>query len=312
MEDFYNILAKHFSKETKPDEEQLVSEFEEKNSVEYHALKKIWNANEGDIFVTDFDANEAFKKVKNQVDLKNKHKVIPLFSTALKIAASIVLVIATSLVGYVTYNNAFGSNVIVAQNNSNETLELKLKDGTIVWLNSGATLTYKKQFSEDKRETELNGEAFFDVTKDKSRPFFIKTNNTIVTVLGTSFNVKNDNTQTEIAVKTGMVNVESSKTNESIIVKPGFSAIVNSDKLESYKTNNHNYFSWKTGVFIFEATPLKQVIHDLKSFYKDKLPISENLKNNNCNLTAKFENTPISQVIETIELSCSIKINKDL
>ena len=142
------------------------------------------------------------------------------------------------------------------------------------------------------------------------KPFIIKLNNTSVTVLGTSFNIKEDSLQTSVSVKTGKVSVKALESNKSIIVEPNYTAVVESNSLKHFKTKNKNYLAWKTGVFQFDETPLDQAIKDLNTFYEAKLKLSE-ANTTFCSLTAKFNNKPLAEIIEILKLTCDIVIEEE-
>lgn len=67
--------------------------------------------------------------------------------------------------------------------------QTRLPDGTTIWLNAGSSITYPITFASDKREVHIEGEVYFDVQKDKKRPFLVHADQTVITVLGTQFNV---------------------------------------------------------------------------------------------------------------------------
>ena len=81
-------------------------------------------------------------------------------------------------------------------------INITLADGTNVWLNARTTIQYPITFNEKERLVKLDGEAYFDVTKDKSKPFIVQTNNYNVEVLGTKFDV-DSYSETEIFETTG-------------------------------------------------------------------------------------------------------------
>ena len=102
-------------------------------------------------------------------------------------------------------------------------INITLADGTNVWLNARTTIQYPITFNEKERLVKLDGEAYFDVTKDKSKPFIVQTNNYNVEVLGTKFDV-DSYSETEIFETTlmeGSVRISSlTDANESLMLKP--------------------------------------------------------------------------------------------
>lgn len=113
---------------------------------------------------------------------------------------------------------------------------VELPDGSIVWLNAGSKLTYNKDFGKVKREVTLMGEGFFDVTKNKEKPFIINTSSITIKVLGTVFNVKayQEDKQTETSLLHGSIEVVIKKRpNDKIILSPSEKLIVENDISES-------------------------------------------------------------------------------
>ncbi len=110
--------------------------------------------------------------------------------------------------------------------------QLRLPDGTSVWLNASSDLTYDKDFGKNLREVNLSGEAFFDVTKDSAHPFVIHTREINIKVLGTQFNVKAypEDQYTETSLIQGRVEVIiKSRPNEKHFLKPNEKMLVRND-----------------------------------------------------------------------------------
>ena len=107
--------------------------------------------------------------------------------------------------------------------------QIELPDGSTVWLNAGSKLTYKKDFGVSNREVTLVGEGYFDVTKNKEKPFIIRTENINIKVLGTVFNVKaySNDKQTETSLIHGSIEVTiKNRPNDKIILSPSEKLIV--------------------------------------------------------------------------------------
>ena len=120
-----------------------------------------------------------------------------------------------------------GEEIIYVVNTGYQSMDsVRLADGTKVMLNAGSRLTYPKEFSGEKREVQLSGQAFFEVTPDKTHPFVVKTQKMDVTVLGTSFEVfsYDGDEEGETVLLTGKVKVEVLESNQqkggSYVLKP--------------------------------------------------------------------------------------------
>jgi ferric-dicitrate binding protein FerR (iron transport regulator) len=185
--------------------------------------------------------------------------------------------------------------------------EVVVDDGSKVWLNSNAPLSFPKKFGYKERNVTLTGEAFFEVAKDPDKPFVIKMPSAYVQVLGTSFNINSDAQNAMVTVATGKVKVSDSNNKSSVIIVPGYSATVKGNKVEKHETNNLNYLSWKTGRFIFDKTPIKQVVEDLNTYYEKQIIIGGEATID-CKLTATFEDTALEEIIEILRLTCDVKV----
>lgn len=145
-----------------------------------------------------------------------------------------------------------------------------LPDSSCVWLNSGSSLKYDGNFNIKDREVILEGEAYFEVKKNKSKRFRVKTGILNVDVYGTAFNIKNHNCDDfqEITVSEGRVGI-SDKTREIKQLTRGEQALL--DK----KTNKIKYsqnipeivYAWKNNELIFDNTPLEEAIKYLERWY---------------------------------------------
>ncbi len=166
-----------------------------------------------------------------------------LWRSALKYAAVFVLG-AALFVWYLFYG--VGKHSGIASNWQNVTTAPKVKerlvlsDGTVVTLNRGTTLSYPLSFGEKNREVYLNGEAFFEVHKDRAHPFIIHTKKMNVRVLGTVFNIKSydDAPQSETSLIEGSIEVTlNDRKADRIILKPKEKLIVenNSSQLQINK-----------------------------------------------------------------------------
>lgn len=303
MDNFDLVLKKHFQKKSSQEEEKLISKYKKENLHEYNVYKHLWNSSTI-VSVREYDANAAWLKVMEA----KKKIVIPLKRKFRKIAAVAAILVIGVIGSYIIQQRVMFRDISTLASKTERGKEIVLNDGTRVWLNRQAQLTYPARFGDNSRTVSLNGEAFFDVFKNPDRPFVIKTNYSEVTVLGTSFNINASSENSKISVTTGKVKVKSVHTGESIDLLPDFTAIITKESMVKSPTNNLNYMSWKTGKFIFKDTPLSEVIKELNSFY-DK-PIVVKNQYNNCKFTADFDNANLSDIIKILSLSCNLKIIK--
>lgn len=153
---------------------------------------------------------------------------------------------------------------------------LKLSDGTKVWINAGSRMIYPPAFSGKSREVYVQGEAYFEVTKDKSRPFYVKTDKFRLEVLGTKFCVLADGKEdlfTALLLE-GKVTLSSDQTRfakgQEVDLTPGHLALLSEDG-RSFKIAPveypENYIAWKNGYLIFNDEPLSELLQRVSRYY---------------------------------------------
>lgn len=188
-----------------------------------------------------------------------------------------------------------------------------LPDSSSIVMHPGAVVTYPPHFPTDKRLVDFSGEAFFDIKKDKSRPFFIKSNEMVIRVLGTSFNVKAvaDQKTFQVDVVTGTVQVTAPNERadqQEVILKPQQQALfeLGSKKLISKtlpaQTRKEIY---EPVTIVFEEAPLNQVISQLEKRFKAHIILSDpGLAK--CSLTANFESQTFASIMEVLCASLEV------
>lgn len=153
---------------------------------------------------------------------------------------------------------------------------VELSDGTKVWLNAGSRMAFPARFSGSKREVFLEGEAYFDVTHDKSNPFFVNTKEVIIKVLGTKFNVSDYEADKEVAtvLLEGSVSLRENKGlnffGEEIIMNRHQRALFSKGGLATkvYEESNPEIFTaWTEGWFTFYKEPLGNVLKKVERYY---------------------------------------------
>ena len=159
--------------------------------------------------------------------------------------------------------------------------QLTLPDGTSVWLNALSSLYYPVSFTGNKREVALEGEAYFEVAKDRSRPFRVTYKNTQIEVLGTHFNVMayEDEAAIQTTVLEGAVRVQQEGSRQQVLT-PGKQARINrrTHEVMINKVEAGMFVAWKEGFFHFDkadmATVLRQLArwYDLEISFKGDLP----------------------------------------
>lgn len=160
--------------------------------------------------------------------------------------------------------------------------QVVLPDGTHVWLNAASSLQYPVAFSRQKREVRLSGEACFDVTEDKKRPFKILTTHLgrehIAEVLGTVLNINayDDEAAVKTTLISGAVRVRQNETEATKILQPGQQAVWSETGWKLKEVDAEAAIAWKNGYFVFEEEELASIMrkigrwYDIETEYKDR------------------------------------------
>ncbi len=175
-----------------------------------------------------------------------------------------------------------------------------LADGSHVFLNEGSEIKIPDNFTQN-RTLELSGEAYFDVTHDPSRPFSIYADNTVITVLGTTFNVKENKSDgmVEVLVESGRVRVHDKQDESGITLLPGQFGKSDGKKTVLDVQEDVNYLSWKTRTFRFVNSGLDKVFSTLELSYHVKVDTGS-LNLADMKLTSTYKDQSFESIIQTI------------
>ena len=185
-----------------------------------------------------------------------------------------------------------------------ETRTVRLPDGSSVMLNHYSSLSYPEKFQSDKREVELNGEAYFEVAKNKKIPFFVNTEINRVKVVGTHFNVcayKGSN-EFETTLIEGIVDIYPIGSDQVItrLTKDEFFGSYNG-KYKKTTLPSYEYLRWKEGLYCFDDAPFNSLLNKLEKYYNVNISV-RNLNILNYRCTGKFkEQDGIEHILKVIQ-----------
>ena len=186
--------------------------------------------------------------------------------------------------------------------------QLVLADGTRVYLNSGTRLDYPTGFGPESRTVTLDGEAFFDVVSDASRPFIVRTPGMDITVTGTLFNIMSyEGEPAEATLVEGTVSVVAGEY-PSIVLSPGQQARIEttSKKPEIRQVNVNDYTSWTRGVFTFRDMQLKDLALRLERWYDVKISFTDPAVADMRFTGAIEKDKPLENLLALVEKSAGI------
>jgi hypothetical protein len=284
------------------------------DSFNEYLLKQFSIQDEADIQIPDNISDKILRNISEKESfatksINNSYKIkrLPAYFLA---AASVLLVVCFSYLLFpiqktVSFTSIIpNENIIYKKNNSNKPFEIHLADGSLVILKPNASIYYSNRFNDNKREIFLEGDAYFNVFKDKQRPFLVYSGLVITKVLGTSFTIKNSTSgNTEVEVRSGKVQVFENKelTGKDrsemppVLLLPN-QKVVYKTELKNFETklvdspilvkeiDNYISESKEHIQFVFNRDNLKTIIEEFKRNYGVEI-IVENEDLNNCVFT---------------------------
>lgn len=294
--------------ESLPDNKNVIAEMK-------NHWKQIGNYQEG----KRIDANNAWNKLYNRLDndqLIPQEREIQQFRVPVMVrwAASIIVLMTIAGLSYFTLFSNKVELISLQTGNDSNTLVQTLKDGSVIYLSNNTTFSYPTEFNPKTRNVSLSGEAFFDIAPNPKQPFVIETDEAIIEVLGTAFNVKSEkDKQFELIVERGKVRVTlKSDPSKSVIVLPGEKITNIGSQLNKIKTENLLYSAWKKHRMQFKDESLGNIIHVINLNYNSKIQL-QNQELNDQRLTVTFDKNSIKQITKLIcaSLNLSMEVQPD-
>lgn len=313
-------MARYLAGEmTSKEEIAYLNELEKSQELlsELENMEKNWKYLDQNPSGNDWDSKKAWNKLhrkmetegllEDQADRLTRTSFTPL----LKLAASIALILALGIPALyfgLLRDNMEQTSQHLAENGVST---VDLPDGSRVYLNKGAEISYSVAFK-NQRAVELRGEAFFEVMSDPQNPFTVHSGDMLVTVLGTSFNVKQleNSPDLEVYVKTGKVRVSLEQTEQFIQLEPEELGLVKNRKLVSSSQSDPNYISWKTKDFKFVNSALSDVLRELEESYHVGIH-SDGLDLSQLRITTSYSGQSIDAILETIGAAFDMRISRE-
>lgn len=213
---------------------------------------------------------------------------------------------AACLLTLFMFNLGDSGDSIMTIHADQELVNHTLPDQSIIDITSGSSITYNKENWKNNRELTLDGEAFFNV--EKGQTFTVKTTDAVVTVLGTSFNIKESDLMTEVICLTGKVKVVGIQSKQQQIITKNQSVIVEKTKVEK---QNHSkiYVPWKETQYSFNDTKLADVFDEIQKSFDVTISYDEKLADEK--FTGSFEKSSLKTALYNICWSMKLDHNID-
>jgi len=315
-----DLLVKYLLGETSPDDNARVEAWlaaDPANRHFYNHFQLIWRESRhlyDNFNATDEQTDAAWQKFRQRVQRPTHLQAVkgasgpgqrPVRinrSTWTRAAAVFLLVASITSILYLTRNAADRQFAATTT-----PLTDTLPDGSLITLNKRSDISYPANFKK-QRTVRLQGEAFFKIAPDKEKPFKVYTDNVTITVLGTSFNVRNKENTTEIIVESGLIRVTDSL--HDVIVHPSEKLILHKgdSSLTKEGTTSQLYKYYRTKEFICDNTPLPQLAASLEEAYDVKIVIDPSLRNLQINTI--FRNQSLDQILNIIQETFGIRATR--
>ncbi len=256
------LLRKYIAGETDERETRQVVEWiaqSDANRREYMEQRKLY-----DIALWNTKAVTAKKLSANP-----RYSLKWVLRETLKVAA-LVAVVFTFTYYWMSYRNATSAQSLQSiYAPAGQRSEIRLSDGTRVWLNSCSRLTYSGSFDGDYRNVKLEGEAYFIVSKNKEKPFIVEAGKYRVRVLGTEFNVSAypANKEWRTSLMEGSVMITDTHGNSLVELQPNTEAYVKDGRLMKSGFNSTEPFSWRRGLLSFTNLPMYEMVKKFELYY---------------------------------------------
>lgn len=260
------------------------------------------------------DSEKMLEHIRKGIRRRESLKIKRTFNRLLPYAAMLILVLGS--VFFFSHKKsaeerAFNSRTVTVITQNGQRSQVVLPDSSVVWLNSGTTLTYRDNFSEHRREVILNGEAFFKVAHNEKLPFNVQCNDVVVSVLGTEFDVNAypETGKVCVALESGKVALSHSRI-ESVnyTLKPGQLAAydLKQNTIQVDEFDVSQYASWKNGMLVFKNEPIKTVFEKLERWYNIDIEVTDERVYESI-FTGTIQNESYEQLFRLIEYSCPVK-----
>ncbi|MCG8305859.1 MAG: FecR domain-containing protein [Cytophagales bacterium] len=307
----YNLIGKKLSGQASASELKQLDDWinsGEESKEKYEEIKSIWAkvnfSHDNTELVSQAEVNE---RIWNEVFEQEKEKRDRRFDSSvfLKLAAVLIIFVVALFVATELIEPPEQIPVITTitkETKSGQKSTITLQDGTIVYLNSGSKISFLSNFNDSLRIIELDGQAFFDVFKDKSKPFIVRCRNLEVEALGTTFDVNAyQNAPIQISLVTGCVrlSLQNRADQDDVFLKPGKYSIVDPAAYSFIEYGDFDAFevlAWKEGRLIFRNESISEIIPKLELWYGVTIQIESGI-NSRKPFTGIFEKENLHNIL---------------
>ncbi len=268
-----------------------------------------------------------YERLQHKINLYEREKKLShrIYSKTLsltkyysRIAAILFLPLITAVFAYFIFSPKYSDNIYTAEAPLGQKAKVEMPDGSVIWLNSGSSIRYSSEFNHKTREVELTGEAFFHVSKNVRKPFFVHTKHVDVQVTGTKFNLNSYDYEpvVETALIEGSVYVHlpGEKQKYSLTLGNVLAYSKESGKVSRYGLKEEEKIAWKENRLIFVNDDFFKLARKIEYWYNMEVVFNPSDFVGN-KLTVKlFEGEQLDKLLEIVESAlgaqCTVQGNK--
>lgn len=311
------LIAGILSGEASHEETRKFEEWQgksEANEEYFKSLKEIWKRTETLSGYDLIDLDSARNRIRATLGIKPKSQSRVLYKFA-RAAAVLLLFIGLGWLSHYVYNKSTVADIVFVEVTTSygEKQELILSDGSRVRINTGSILKYPSEFTGQKREVYLEGEAFFEIAYNSNAPFIVNTSDLSVKVIGTKFNVSSypDDKMIETVLLEGCVQLDDN--DNKYILKPNEKAhySVEDRSMIINSVDALNYVSWTEGRLTFNDESFESISRKLERWYDIDIIISDqSIRKNRYSFTVDEDKT-IEHVLSLLDIATPIDYSKE-
>ena len=286
------------------------------NARELFRIEQIYHLGKSEEFADEKKIEKAEKQLfKRLAQEEAKRNKVRRLNAWMRYAAMFIGIFFISGLSYHIYQSQSEESKLVAVTARDEVKELMLPDGTKVWLNKHTTLKYPREFSEKGRNVYMEGEAYFEVAKDKDKPFIVKTKEQSIEALGTKFNVSaypTDSLLTTTLLE-GSVLLTTQNLLHPTVLKPNEQFVYNKRTRSALlqQVDANRFVSWTTGYYYFPEQSLEAILYRLSHVYGVQFTVKSEALNRRTFTGTFYRGQSIKDIMEIIHLSIPIRYKID-
>jgi ferric-dicitrate binding protein FerR (iron transport regulator) len=287
----------------------------EENEKYFNRLRFIWENSLSGYQDIEISSGEAWERIHSSISGRDTGRPANLRTALItfrRMAAVIIILIGVGcLFTYLSRQERETDREWISAGTTSGIKDISLADGSHIWLNKNSEIIYPGKFKGNAREIVLKGEAFFEIERNRRKPFIVHTSTSEIRVLGTSFNVKSGRTTPEVIVTvvSGSVSLCDTSFKENIVMLgPGEQGInfSGTSGLLKQENNDMNFLAWKSGILFFEKTTLEDVCFTLSGYFDKSFITDHDEALKDKTLTVTFDNKDLGEVLKILEITLDI------